>query len=106
MAQLNAADLPPHLRRQLGIKLPRKQSFTKESVRSWAVRSRYVIFLDVARTGSYRIELCDAEDQYRTIRRAYRQTSDRAWTLVEHYARKWSVPVIDIHVASSNDEDW
>ena len=39
MARLNAADLPPDLRRELGIRLPRKQSFTKESVRSWALKS-------------------------------------------------------------------
>ena len=65
--------------------------------------SRYVIFIDQSRTGSYRVTLCDREDSYQTVRKAYRRTERAAWTLVEHYARQWSVPVTDIHVTSSNE---
>ena len=38
-ATIEAKDLPPALRKQLGIPKPRQQGFTKESVRSWALKT-------------------------------------------------------------------
>jgi hypothetical protein len=38
-ATLNVKDLPPALLKQLGIPRPRKQGFTKESVRSWSLKT-------------------------------------------------------------------
>jgi hypothetical protein len=38
-ATLNAKDLPPALLKQLGIARPRQQSFTKEGVRSWSLKT-------------------------------------------------------------------
>jgi hypothetical protein len=36
---VRASDLPPDVLKQLGIKLPRTNSFTKESVRSWSLKT-------------------------------------------------------------------
>ena len=38
-ATLNAKDLPPALLKQLGIPTPRQQNFTKETVRSWSLKT-------------------------------------------------------------------
>jgi hypothetical protein len=38
-ATLNVNDLPPALLKELGIRKPRQQGFTKESVRSWSLRT-------------------------------------------------------------------
>lgn len=38
-ATLNAKDLPPALLKQLGIPTPRKQNFSKETVRSWSLKT-------------------------------------------------------------------
>lgn len=38
-ATLNAKDLPPELLKQLGIRNPKQQSFTKEGVRSWSLKT-------------------------------------------------------------------
>lgn len=38
-ATLNVNDLPPAMLKQLGIAKPRKQSFSKEAVRSWSLKT-------------------------------------------------------------------
>jgi hypothetical protein len=38
MTKLDVSDLPPDQLKKLGIKMPRKHGFTKEAVRSWALR--------------------------------------------------------------------
>ena len=38
-ATLNVNDLPPAMLKQLGIRKPRNQNFTKESVRSWSLKT-------------------------------------------------------------------
>jgi hypothetical protein len=38
-AKLNANDLPPEMLKKLGIRAPRNKSFTKESVRSWSLKT-------------------------------------------------------------------
>ena len=38
-ATLNVNDVPPALLKQLGIRKPRTQEFTKESVRSWSLKT-------------------------------------------------------------------
>jgi hypothetical protein len=35
---VRASELPPEVLKQLGLKLPRKTSFIKESVRSWSLK--------------------------------------------------------------------
>lgn len=40
---VNAADIPPEVRKQLGIRAPRQQRFNKESVRSNALRVLAVV---------------------------------------------------------------
>jgi hypothetical protein len=37
-ASLNAADIPPALARKLGVPRPKVAGFSKERVRSWAIR--------------------------------------------------------------------
>jgi hypothetical protein len=37
-AKISSNDLPPELQRQLGIRKPRKHTFTKETVRAHAIR--------------------------------------------------------------------
>ena len=37
--RLNAKDLPPEMLKKLGIRAPRNQNFTKESVRSWSLKA-------------------------------------------------------------------
>jgi hypothetical protein len=36
---INPQDLPPALLKQLGIPKPRQQSFSKETVRSWSLKT-------------------------------------------------------------------
>ena len=38
-ATLNVNDLPPAMLKQLGIRKPRSDGFTKESVRSWSLKA-------------------------------------------------------------------
>jgi hypothetical protein len=38
-ATLNVNDLPPAMLKELGIRKPRQQSFTKETVRSWSLKT-------------------------------------------------------------------
>ena len=38
-ATIDASELSPELLKQLNIRKPRKQSFTKESVRSWSLKA-------------------------------------------------------------------
>ena len=38
MTRLSVDELPPESLKQLGIKLPRRHGFTKESVRSWSLK--------------------------------------------------------------------
>jgi hypothetical protein len=38
-ATMNVNDLPPAMLKQLGIPKPRKQSFSKETVRSWSLKT-------------------------------------------------------------------
>jgi hypothetical protein len=38
MTKLSVDDLPPDQLRKLGLKVPRKHAFNKETVRSWSLR--------------------------------------------------------------------
>jgi hypothetical protein len=38
-ATLNVNDLPPDMLKQLGIRKPRRQGFSKETVRSWSLKA-------------------------------------------------------------------
>lgn len=38
-ATMNVNDLPPAMLKQLGIRKPRTQGFSKESVRSWSLKT-------------------------------------------------------------------
>ena len=42
-ATMNVNDLPPAMLKQLGIRKPRTQDFTKESVRSWSLKTLAVL---------------------------------------------------------------
>lgn len=42
-ATLNVNDLPPAMLKQLGIRKPRSKGFSKESVRSWSLKTLAVL---------------------------------------------------------------
>lgn len=42
-ATLNVNDLPPAMLKQLGVRKPRSNGFTKESVRSWSLKTLAVL---------------------------------------------------------------
>lgn len=42
-APMNIDDLPPALRKQLGIQKPRRHAFTKDRVRTWSLKTLAVL---------------------------------------------------------------
>jgi hypothetical protein len=42
-ATLNAKDLPPELLKQLGLRRPRQNGFSKDKVRTWSLRTLAVL---------------------------------------------------------------